>query len=488
MKEVDFRTIDRLFIKMSINDKFWSIFSLFMIVLLTLSLGRYQHSINQIEQQSVVALESQLSGMVQALETTGQTDKFAQLGINSSSATSSSRQRNTITAVVKTSSQEYVSQTQGAPNSEADAKQEAFYSLLLSFLWVLPFSLVLYWIATFLGGALWVLWDTTEKIAKGDLSSRLGFHPGRDEFGTIGCALDKAMDTLTELVITVKGSAKTLHTTSTSFANETRQSEEQIDSQYASLDSVATAMEEMTASSLVVSGISQKASRQVEQDSEYIKQSYGRVQKAIGEIQQLSNYIEQTSDSVTTLQLNATKINDVITTINSISEQTNLLALNAAIEAARAGEMGRGFAVVADEVRTLASRTQAATVEIQAMIANLQSETSNISSITQNTVKQAQSSRELISNIGTDVNSITQSSQSIIDMSFQIAASAEEQSTVANEISSELSEIRTKSNTIRDLARQSSHGVVELSQASDKLGKILSNYHTAKTDFKRSID
>jgi methyl-accepting chemotaxis protein len=488
MKEVDFRTIDKIFIKMSINDKFFVIFALFIIALTTVSIGRYQYSIDQVEQQSIVAAENKLAGMVQALENTGQSDKFSQLGINSSNANISSRQRDTITAVVKTSSQDYVSISESAPNSESEAKQAAFYSMLLSFLWILPFSLVLYWTATFLGGALWVLWDTTEKIAKGDLSSRLGFHPGRDEFGTIGCALDKAMDTLSELVDTVKTSAKTLQSTSSSFANETRQSEEQIDQQYVSLDSVATAMEEMTASSLEVSGISQKASHQVEQDSEYIKQSYSRVQKAISEIQQLSTYIEQTSNSVTALKVNATKINDVLTTINSISEQTNLLALNAAIEAARAGEMGRGFAVVADEVRTLASRTQSATVEIQAMIANLQSETNNISNITQNTVKQAQSSRELIVNIGTDVNSITQSSQSIIDMSFHIASSAEEQSTVANDISSELSEIRAKSNTIRDLARQSSQGVIQLTAASENIGKILSRYQTAKKDFKRNID
>ncbi|MGX9462291.1 methyl-accepting chemotaxis protein [Shewanella sp. A14] len=478
MKQVDFRTIDRLFIKMSINDKFLAIFGLFLIVLFSVSLNNYVNRMNDIEQQSLQVLEQKTAAMVQTLEATGQLDQAASLGLQvSARSQTSSRQQDTITTVYASGGQ-YYSLSESTYTQEADAKQAALTSLFLSFLWFLPFAIVLYWNATFLSGALWQIWDTSKKIAKGDLTSRLGFHPGRDEFGTIGCELDEAMDTLTELVTAVKNNTDTLHSTSDTFARDAEQSAEQIDLQYASLDSVATAMEEMTASAAEVSNIARNSTQRVEQDSEYTRQSYDRAKRAIDEIKQLSTYIEQTSNSVNTLKTNATNINEVITTINGISDQTNLLALNAAIEAARAGEMGRGFAVVADEVRTLAGRTQAATVEIHKMIELLQTETLNIDTITQDTVKQAQTSSDLISNIGTDINAISESSRSIMDMSFQIATSSEEQSAVANDIAKELTDIRQKSNIIRDLSQQSSHGVKDLSNASANLGKILSRYRT----------
>ncbi len=482
MREVNFRTIDKLFIKMNITDKFWALFILISAALVGFSGNHYNSMIEQIDTTSVLQAQARLESTVQVLQRVGLKEEAFQKALKGQNIklvaqpVKAAVNDSEITVSIPVNGL-YAVLTQPVDNTEA--KQQAFFTFTLSLLPLAFIALFCYWFATHLSGALWTMYQATRRIANGDLTSRLGFHVGRDEFGVIGSELDRSMDTISELVETVKTSTATFHRTTTAFEEDARDSEVRVNQQYASVDSVATAMEEMSATAKEIAGFGLRASQQSDSDTAKILQSNERVQNAIAMMTQLSEHTSAASDSVASLNQKAIEIDDVIVTINAISEQTNLLALNAAIEAARAGEQGRGFAVVADEVRTLAGRTQQATVEIRNMIDKLQAETQGISKITADTLEQANNSREIINEIGTDVDDIAESSKTVMDVSTQIATAAEQQTAVVHDITSDLHEIRTQSSELLSSTKASVSGIQELSDASQSLGSILEKYRTS---------
>lgn len=64
MKQVPFRMIDRVFIKISINDKMWAVFALFFITLSALAGARYINTITNFETQAKQAVEYKLQGII----------------------------------------------------------------------------------------------------------------------------------------------------------------------------------------------------------------------------------------------------------------------------------------------------------------------------------------------------------------------------------------------------------------------------------------
>jgi len=307
-----------------------------------------------------------------------------------------------------------------------------------------------------------------ERIAEGDLSCSVEAN-SKDEVGKLLSAVDAMVKKFRERLISITETATILDENANQLSRISNDSLKGMRYQQEQIDCLSSAITQMSASVDEVSRNTSKAAQTSEQtlsQSSEGQESMGMTLSSITDVESEIGSISRIVDDVAT---SSTEIGAVIKVIDDIAEQTNLLALNAAIEAARAGEQGRGFAVVADEVRILAQRTQSSTKEIRNTIEGLQLHANNavkaFSKSKEDVAKTVEEARMAIERFQTISGSIG----FITDMSAQIAASTEEQSSVATQINGHVISIAETSRKTTESSTIVNHTAEELAEMSKAL-------------------
>ncbi|WP_243546565.1 methyl-accepting chemotaxis protein [Pseudodesulfovibrio tunisiensis] len=233
--------------------------------------------------------------------------------------------------------------------------------------------------------------------------------------------------------------------------------------------SVATAMEEMTATVFEVAKNASNTSEAAEEARKAAGDGVSMVTQAVGAINKVAESADRLAQEVGELDSQAEEIGRIINVINDIADQTNLLALNAAIEAARAGEAGRGFAVVADEVRKLAEKTVAATKEVEEAIVTIQSRSRHAMEAMQQTEGQVTESTSLSNQAGYALQHIQDRTEDMVGQVAQIATAAEQQSAAAEEINRSVDEIAVIAGEADEAAGQAASATRDLAKLAQQL-------------------
>jgi methyl-accepting chemotaxis protein len=255
--------------------------------------------------------------------------------------------------------------------------------------------------------------------AGGNLTGR-ATHKSRDEFGTVASALNTMLDSLTEVLTSIAGSATSLATSTDQFKGTSTRIAASAEESSVQATLVAAAAEQVSANVQTVAAGTEEMSASIREIAKNTNDAAGVAAQAV-------HVAETANVTVAKLGDSSAEIGAVIKVINSIAEQTNLLALNATIEAARAGESGKGFAVVASEVKELARETSNATEDIGRRIEAIQTDT--------------QAAVAAISQIAGIIEQIN-------DTQSTIASAVEEQTATTNEMGRNVSEAASGSNEI----------------------------------------
>ncbi|MCL1836371.1 MAG: methyl-accepting chemotaxis protein [Treponema sp.] len=339
--------------------------------------------------------------------------------------------------------------------------------------------------------------------SEGDITHRITIRY-KDEIGELATYFNLTLDKIKNLLVIVKDQASKLFSIGGELNSSMEQTTVSVDSivtniqgvkekvhrQSGSVAGANSAMERIT-------GNIDQLSRNVEAQSESVSRSSSAIEEMLANIQSVTRTLVKNENNVneliavsdegkSSLQRVSGEIQEIArdsaglleinAVMKNIASQTNLLSMNAAIEAAHAGEAGRGFAVVADEIRKLAENAGQQSKTIGSVLKKIKTEIDSITVSTNTVIEKFQAIEERVrtvsdqeANIRSAMEEQGQGSQQIL----QAVGTLNEITQMVKQGSSEMLEgskgVITESRNLEQATGDITASVTEMSEKAEQI-------------------
>jgi methyl-accepting chemotaxis protein len=315
-----------------------------------------------------------------------------------------------------------------------------------------------------------------ERMASGDLRTKLLTEQRKDEVGALSQAFARMTENLREQIRGLVEGSNVLGSAASEIVASTTQLSTSASESAVAVSETTTTVEEVRQTAQVSSQkakLVSESAQKVAQSSQSGYKSIEDMNKGMENIRQQMNAI---AASMVRLSEQNQAIGQIIASVEDLAIQSNLLAVNASIEAAKAGEHGKGFSVVAQEVKSLAEQSRQATNQVRTILGDIQKATTTAVMATEQGSKAVEVGARQAEVAGEAIQLLTGSVMDSAQAATQIAASSQEQLIGVDQVAVAMDSIKLASSQNVASAQQLETAARNLSELGQRLKQMVERY------------